>query len=95
MPKATTSRAKRTAKIRSAQYEYTVIFEPAEEGGYIVKVPALNGIATQGETLDEARAMAEDLIRGYLQSLRKHGEPIPVEHDRALTTRIAVSLARA
>jgi antitoxin HicB len=60
-----------------------------------VKVPALNGIATQGETLEEARAMAEDLIRGYLQSLRKHGEPIPVEHEGALTTRIAVSLARA
>jgi antitoxin HicB len=44
-----------------------------------VKVPALNGIATQGETLEEARAMAEDLIRGYLQSLRKRGEPIPLE----------------
>jgi predicted RNase H-like HicB family nuclease len=95
MSKAMTSRAKGTAKIRSAQYEYTVIFEPAEEGGYIVKVPALNGIATQSETLDEARAMAEDLIRGYLQSLRKHGEQIPIEHDQALTTRIAVSLARA
>jgi antitoxin HicB len=97
MPKAKTKtiKGKRTTTIRSAQYEYTVIFEPAEEGGYIVRVPALNGIATQGETLDEARAMAEDLIRGYLQSLRKHGEPIPVEHERALMARVAVSLARA
>lgn len=73
MPKAKATKSERTATIRSAQYEYTVIFEPAEEGGYIVKVPALNGIATQGETLDEARAMAEDVIRGYLQSLRKLG----------------------
>ena len=95
MAKAKSTRAKRTATVRSAQYEYTVIFEPAEEGGFIVKVPALNGIATQGETLDEARAMAEDLIRGYLQSLRKHGEPIHVEHERTMTTRVAVSLARA
>lgn len=92
--KATKS-TKRTTTVRSAQYEYRVIFEPADEGGYIVKVPALNGIATQGETLDEARAMAEDLIRGYLQSLRKHGEPIPVEHERAMTARVAVSLACA
>jgi predicted RNase H-like HicB family nuclease len=95
MPKVKATKAKRTGTIRSAQYEYTVLFEPAEEGGFIVKVPALNGIATQGETLDDARAMAEDLIRGYLQSLRKHGEPIPVEHERTMTTRIAVSLARA
>jgi len=49
-----------------------------------VKVPALNGIATQGETLAEAPAMAEDLIRGYLQSLREHGEPITVEHERTM-----------
>ncbi len=95
MAKAKTTKAKRSSTIRSEQYEYTVIFEPAEEGGFIVKVPALNGIATQGETFDEAQAMAEDLIRGYLRSLRKHGEPIPVEHKRTMTTRIAVNLARA
>ena len=97
MRKATTTKAKRSRAetVRSAIYRYTVHFEPAEEGGYIVKVPALNGIATQGDTLEEARMMAEDLIRGYLQSLRKHGEPIPVEPEDALTTRIAVSLARA
>ena len=77
MPKAKTGKAKRTATVRGAQYEYTVIFEPAEEGGFIVKVPALNGIATQGEALDEARAMAEDLIRRYLQSLHKAGRAHP------------------
>jgi predicted RNase H-like HicB family nuclease len=42
-------------------------FEPAEEGGYVVHVPALNGAATQGETLEEAREMAKDLIIGYLE----------------------------
>jgi predicted RNase H-like HicB family nuclease len=35
-------------------YEYTVIFEPAEEGGYLAHVPALNGLTTEGETLEEA-----------------------------------------
>ena len=59
------------------QYKYTVIFEPAEEGGYIAHVPALNGIATQGETLDEAKAMAIDLIKGYLETLQEMGLPIP------------------
>ena len=61
------------------QYRYTVIFEPAEEGGYIVHVPALNGIVTQGETLEEAEAMAIDLIKGYIETLQMKGLPIPEE----------------
>lgn len=60
-------------------YRYTVVFESAEEGGYIVRVPALPGLVTEGDTLEEARAMAKDAIIGYLQSLALDGEPIPVE----------------
>jgi antitoxin HicB len=66
-------------------YRYTVIFEPAEEGGYVVHVPALNGAATQGETLEEAREMAKDLIAGYLEALAKDGVPAPVEELGPIT----------
>ena len=65
-------------------YRYTAIFEPAEEGGYVVTVPALNGLSTEGDTLEEARAMAEDAIRCYLESLQKHGEEIPAESDASI-----------
>jgi antitoxin HicB len=61
------------------RYHFTVIIEPAEEGGYCVFVPALKGLATQGETLEEARAMARDAISGYLELLTAYGQPIPVE----------------
>lgn len=61
------------------QYRYTVLFEPVEEGGYVVTCPALPGLVTEGETLEEARAMAADAIRGYLESLAKDGLPIPPE----------------
>jgi len=60
-------------------YKYTVIYEPAKEGGYVVHVPALNGIVTQGETFEEAEAMATDLIRGYIETLQIKGLPIPEE----------------
>ncbi|HBT47910.1 MAG TPA: hypothetical protein DEA73_08565 [Peptococcaceae bacterium] len=50
-----------------------MFFEP----GYIASVPALPGCVTQGETKEEALAMAEDAIRGYIESLKKHGEPLP------------------
>jgi predicted RNase H-like HicB family nuclease len=58
-------------------YQYTVIFEPAEEGGYIVHVPALNGLTTEGDTLEEAKAMAMDAIKGYIETLEERNLPIP------------------
>ncbi|MBI1745982.1 MAG: type II toxin-antitoxin system HicB family antitoxin [Acidobacteria bacterium] len=60
-----------------AEYSYTVLYEPAEEGGYIVTVPALPGLVTEGDTLDEAREMAKDAIKGYIESLVEDGQPIP------------------
>ena len=60
-----------------SEYRYTVLFEPAEEGGYVVTCPALPGLVTEGDTLDEARDMVRDAIRGYLESLSKDGLPAP------------------
>ena len=77
------------------EYRYTVVFEPAEEGGYVVTVPALPGLVTEGDTLEEAREMAKDAIRGYLESLQKHGEDIPLEQGEPVTERVLVSLSRA
>ena len=65
--------------VTSHQYRYTVLFEPAEEGGYVVTCPSLPGLVTEGDTLEEARAMAKDAIRGYLEVLAKDGQPIPPE----------------
>lgn len=62
-----------------SEYSYTVLFEPAEEGGFVVTCPALPGLVTEGDTLEEARMMAQDAIRGYLESLRKDRLPIPIE----------------
>lgn len=77
------------------EHRYTAVYEPAEEGGYVVTVPALPGLVTEGDTLEEARAMAEDAIRGYLESLRKHGEAIPVEQGEPITEQILVNLSGA
>jgi predicted RNase H-like HicB family nuclease len=58
-------------------YTFTMLFEPAEEGGYVVTCPALPGLVTEGDTLEEARRMAEDALRGYIESLREDGLSIP------------------
>ena len=82
-------------QIRTSEYTYTIVLDPAEEGGFVVTVPALAGCITQGETLDEAREMAAEAIESYLESLRKHGDPIPVgeEHDNEpIREQVTVSL---
>lgn len=73
-------------------YQYTVVFEPAEEGGFVVSVPALPGCITQGETLEEAWKMAEDAIGCYLGSKIKHHESIPRESKKEFIGIIKVRL---
>lgn len=55
---------------------FTVVLTPDVTGGYVVTCPALPGLVTEGDTLEEARAMASDAIRGYLESLQKDRESI-------------------
>lgn len=44
-------------------------------------VPALPGCVTYGRTLGEARKMIKDAISGYIESLKKHKEPIPTDDE--------------
>jgi antitoxin HicB len=59
--------------------KYTVIFEPDISGGYIARVPALPGCVTEGDTLEEASAMAKDAIEGYIECLIERGLAVPEE----------------
>jgi predicted RNase H-like HicB family nuclease len=86
---------RRKESVAAAARSYTVFLQPEPEGGYTVTCPALPGLVTYGETLEEARAMAADAIRGYIECLREDGEPIP-ESDpapAALVDRVSVKAA--
>jgi antitoxin HicB len=83
-------RNKSKVAITAGHYTFTVIVEPNDPDGYLVTCPALPGLVTQGDTLDEAYAMASDAIEGYLKSLIKHGEPIP-EDKVAIPVRVKVA----
>ena len=75
-----------------SEHRYTIILHPdIDEGGYTVTVPSLPGCATQGDTLEEAIAMAKDAIKLHLEVLADDGEPIPEEreHPQAITIDIA------
>ena len=56
---------------------YTIVLEPAEEGGFIVTVPALPEVGTCGDTKDEALAMAREAIELAIAHRLANGENIP------------------
>ena len=45
---------------------YNAFFEPCEEGGFVVTVPKLPGVVTEGDTFEEAMDNVKDVINGYL-----------------------------
>jgi antitoxin HicB len=63
--------------------EFEIVLVPEPEGGYSVFVPELPSVATQGETVEEAEAMAKEAIELYLEAMDEDGLPIPsVERKR-------------
>ena len=58
-------------KISKEILKYTAIFEPAQEGGYVVSVPTLPGCISEGDTFEEAVEMIKDAMKGYLAVLKK------------------------
>jgi antitoxin HicB len=76
----------------NGKYSFTMLFEPAEEGGYVVTCPALPGLVTEGDTMEEARRMAQDALRGYLESLIEDGLTIPPDKP-PITEPVEIALA--
>jgi antitoxin HicB len=71
---------------------YTILLtQDAEDGGYTVRVPALPGCNTQGDTIEEAISNAREAIAAYLADMEAAGEPIPEE--LAPTQAIVVEVA--
>ncbi len=53
------------------QNQFTAVFEPATEGGWIAWVEELPGAVTQGETIDEARENLTEAIEMVLEANRE------------------------
>jgi len=72
-------------------YNYSVVFEPVDEGGYNVIVPAIPEICTFGDTLEEARVMVADAIKCYIESALIAKEPIPEDKEPSIG-RVAIRI---
>ena len=79
-------------KSMSKIYRYTILLEQdPDDGGYVVTVPDLPGCITQGDTIEEAIAMAKEAISLHIESLIALGKPVPQgrKHLQGITIDVA------
>lgn len=62
-------------------YIYPAVFYPEENNTYSVIFPDLNDLATQGNTLEEAFKMAQDVVSLYIFTAIRDGEKLPTPSD--------------
>jgi predicted RNase H-like HicB family nuclease len=62
---------------RLASRPYHVVWDRAEDGDYIARIPELPGLVTGGKTLDEMYRMVEDAKRGWIATALHYGDPVP------------------
>ncbi len=58
-------------------YDFKVILEPDETGGFVVICPSLSGCYSQGETIEEALENIKEAILLCLEDMESVGEKIP------------------
>ena len=56
---------------------FRIIIEQDEDGVFVAECPSLPGCISQGKTRADAIENIKDAMGGYLESLKKHNEPIP------------------
>lgn len=71
-------------------YDFKVILEPDETGGYVVSCPSLPGCYTQGNTVEEALENVKEAILLCLEDMESQGEEVP-DPSRSLVASVVIS----
>ena len=71
-------------------YDFKVILEPDETGGYVVSCPTLLGCYSQGETIEQALENIREAILLCLEDMEAEGEEIP-DPSKALVGSVVIT----
>jgi predicted RNase H-like HicB family nuclease len=64
--------------------KYRIFIEQDEDGIFVAECPSLPGCISQGKNRKEVLVNIQDAINGYLESLKKHNEPIPLSIEEEI-----------
>lgn len=67
--------AEHLATMCSGSGEPKYVLERQPDGGFVIYVPGLPGLSTEGASRDAAIAMLRDALPAYVASMRTHGRP--------------------
>jgi antitoxin HicB len=56
--------------------EYPAVFDPAEEGGFVITFPDVEAAISQGDDEQDAREMAKDALITMIAHCIRHGKPV-------------------
>ena len=71
-------------------YDFKVILEPDETGGFVVSCPSLPGCYSQGETIEEALEKIKEAILLCLEDMEAEGEEIP-DSSKSLVASVVIT----
>ncbi|HVA32796.1 MAG TPA: type II toxin-antitoxin system HicB family antitoxin [Candidatus Baltobacteraceae bacterium] len=75
---------------------FTIVLEPdAKTGVFTALVPAIPGVVSEGDTVEEAMANVREAIELTLEDLTAHGEPLPDSDVDAVVQQVRVSIPAA
>ena len=57
--------------------DYVIVIEEACDGSYSAYVPDLPGCVSSGDTIEQVRELIAEAVMLHIESLRRHGEPVP------------------
>ena len=64
--------------------KYRILIEQDEDGFFVAECPSFPGCISQGQSRADALENIQDAIKGYIESLRKHDEPVPPAIDEEI-----------
>jgi predicted RNase H-like HicB family nuclease len=71
----------------------TAVYEPCEEGGYIAYIDEIQGINSQGETLEEAKENLADAINLLFEEIRsKHSKVHSAKMKKLIKQKLTLNL---
>ena len=71
-------------------YNYKVVVEECEEGGFYAECPAFPGCHVEGETYEDTMKEMKEAVRTFIDDYILRNEEIPSDHFSVTSVQIAI-----